>query len=73
MSDMDSDDAVTYQGRVYRLSDLAHYADYASREALHSDWSGAEDDSQGWWEEYARRHPEDALHCAECAPEIARG
>ena len=60
---------VTYQGRQYRLADLAYYMEDESREILHLDSLSTGMTPQAWWDEYVRRYPEDAEHAAECAGE----
>lgn len=62
---------VTYKGCAYRLDDLAYYMDDETREAVNDDWTGADDDAQGWWDEYVRRYPDHAENAAGCAPPVS--
>ena len=67
---MRKSDLVEHDGAIYSLTDLAQYMPEESREALHSEWAGADDDHAGWWAEYVERYPQDAASAASLAPTL---
>ena len=59
---------VTINGQTRYAEDLAHYADYDEREAVHATMDA--DSEQEYWSAFAARYPESMTHLIDITPVV---
>jgi hypothetical protein len=66
---MDAAGTVKHAGKTYRLDLLARNMDDDHREEIHRS-PEADGNPQHFWDEFARRYPDEAEHLAEITPPV---